>query len=48
MAIIKQDILKTPTEYSVWEGNECVFWTEDPQAAEKYCENYYGTDWGWQ
>lgn len=32
---------------SVFGGQSVEFSSEDAGACEKYCENYYGTDWGW-
>ncbi len=50
-AIIRQEYQDGKIVYQVLEngfsGQNVEFSSEDAGACEKYCENYYGEDWGW-
>ena len=50
-AIIRKEHQDGKEIYQVLEngfgGQSVEFSSEDAGACEKFCENYYGTDWGW-
>lgn len=48
MAIIRIDYQDGKKIYKVVHNRSVEYSTTDATCAEKFCEDYYGCDWGWE
>lgn len=47
-AIIRKSFIDGVAVYKVIANRQVEYSSEDAGCAEKFCENYFGTDWGWE